>query len=538
MQYESKNILIVSLLCSLVLLCTICSFAYLIVMGVHNNTELSIDTGNLSLVFSDGLTSFQGSLESGEKATKFFSIENTGSLEVTVRIMWNDLINTFTDGSLIYSLAYSEVEEGPYTEIVVDNQDVPISTRKVKKILGGNLVIPAGKKFYYQLTIKFINLETTDQTLDINALLSTNFTIEESDGHDVLISNAASKMLKKLDVVPREESPNLSDISPPTNGEDDSGVYSNDDDYGTSYYYRGDVKNNYVKFTDKYWRIVRINGNGSIRIIYDGNQAFENGVKSDKRVAIQKIPFNNNANDAKYVGYMYGSAFPSTSKQEAQQNEISSHIKGVLETWYVENILNKDLDKYISDEIFCNDRSTAVVPHLWHPGDSALGYGAKNFTYYGLYQRTYDKEGDWLETPNPSLKCTQINDRFTVNNRIGNKNLEYPIGLITADEVMLAGGGIPASWDSENQKYYLYKGIHYWQMTPYMVSANGYASALIVSEYGFLTTLSGSVNGKYCMGVDCCLGIAPVINLTSEYFETLIGDGTISNPFREIDVEP
>ena len=55
------------------------------------------------------------------------------------------------------------------------------------------------------------------------------------------------------------------------------------DAYGTSYYYRGNVTNNYVKFADKYWRIVRINGDGTVRVIYDGTSAHANGEASADR---------------------------------------------------------------------------------------------------------------------------------------------------------------------------------------------------------------------------------------------------------------
>ena len=65
------------------------------------------------------------------------------------------------------------------------------------------------------------------------------------------------------------------------------------DAYGTSYYYRGNVTNNYVKFADKYWRIVRINGDGTVRVIYDGTSAHANGESSEDR-QIGESAFNNN----------------------------------------------------------------------------------------------------------------------------------------------------------------------------------------------------------------------------------------------------
>lgn len=77
------------------------------------------------------------------------------------------------------------------------------------------------------------------------------------------------------------------------------------DNYGTSYYFRGNVTNNYVRFANLYWRIVRINGDNSIRIIYDGTSAHENGKVSIDRIIGTSV-FNEKGDDNAYVGYMYG----------------------------------------------------------------------------------------------------------------------------------------------------------------------------------------------------------------------------------------
>ena len=102
----------------------------------------------------------------------------------------------------------------------------------------------------------------------------------------------------------------------------DEGVFEMKDDYGMSYYYRGAVTNNYVKFAGFYWRIIRVNGDGSLRIMYDGTQAYANGTYNVGRFIKTGQVYNTNLNDAKYVGWMYGSAgtTASTSKEQAQAN--------------------------------------------------------------------------------------------------------------------------------------------------------------------------------------------------------------------------
>lgn len=82
-------------------------------------------------------------------------------------------------------------------------------------------------------------------------------------------------------------------------------VCSAPDAYGTSYYFRGNVTNNYVKFGGFYWRILRINGDGTIRLVYDGTSAHNNNESSSDRI-IGNSKYNSSANDNAYVGYMYG----------------------------------------------------------------------------------------------------------------------------------------------------------------------------------------------------------------------------------------
>lgn len=106
------------------------------------------------------------------------------------------------------------------------------------------------------------------------------------------------------------------------------------DDYGDSYYFRGSInlKNNII-FAEHQWKIVRINGNGSIRIIYNGtcpnNICTINGFGTNQTIG--KSVFNNHYLDAKYVGYMYGGApnVPSTSREQATTNETNSTIKTI-----------------------------------------------------------------------------------------------------------------------------------------------------------------------------------------------------------------
>ena len=385
----------------------------------------------------------------------------------------------------------------------------------------------------------------------------------------------------------------------------DGYVCSASDAYGTSYYYRGNVTNNYVKFADKYWRIIRINGDGTVRVIYDGTSAHVNGEKStDRQIGtsafneywkkdnVQETTNSGVYDDNAGVGYMYGNRdaiveatehyastsfkntstyyiakeytydattdiftlkdpiavlgsamtsdyvgyytfgttsatrsdsyvykifgvtagdssasvkygyvrYGTSSKEVAQTNTNDSTIKTYLDNWYKTNISGTENEQYLADNIFCNDRSFS---------SSNAGTGA------GV-SKTYYSWASW-HTSKTNLKCPQQNDAFTVSDTTnGNGALTYPIGLITTDEVVLAGGGRSAS----NNGYYLYSGSLYWTSSPsgfYGIDTN----AMYVDNYG-------SADRNYGVGVTS--GVRPVFNLKAEIL--LQGSGTATDPYR------
>ncbi|CDF11342.1 unknown [Mycoplasma sp. CAG:776] len=286
----------------------------------------------------------------------------------------------------------------------------------------------------------------------------------------------------------------------------DEGIYKAEDDWGDSYYFRGAVTNNYVKFAGYYWRIVRINGDGSIRIIYDGTSAHANGESSDDR-QIQVSSYNSSYNDNAYVGYMYGST-GANSYAATHANNNNSTIKGVLDNWYTINIANKGFGDKISKEAgFCNDRGLVGI----------LGYGT-NETSYASVNRFLDVTWTWPNVLNPTLKCNQINnDLYTVSESSkGNKALTYPIGLITVDEMVFGGG----NGRSTNTNYYLYTGQDYWTMTPRNFS--NWAIVFYVEKNGIIGS-NISVYSPY--------GVRPVINLARDVV-IKSGNGTIDTPYE------
>jgi len=283
----------------------------------------------------------------------------------------------------------------------------------------------------------------------------------------------------------------------------DKGLYEAEDDLGTSYYYRGSVKSNNVYFNGAYWQIIRINGDGSVRLLYNGTVADAQG--GQKKIG--KKAFNIIQNRPGYVGYKYGNIDGSTI-EEIYTNENDSTMKTYLEEWYKTNIVDKNLEKYIADSGFCNDRTLSSQAEN---GDGIQTTG-KN-TYYGAYDR-------YRNLKNPTLLCpNQERDYFTTStSEIENKSLTYPIGLITVDELAYAG----MADNFMNKMSYVYSTDNYWTMSPSLFNAGtGTANGYRLNNVGLMDLWSAVSSGN---------SVHPVIDLSKDV-EITGGIGTSSDPF-------
>ena len=280
---------------------------------------------------------------------------------------------------------------------------------------------------------------------------------------------------------------------------------------GITYYYVGDTNevNNWVSFAGFYWRIIRINGDGTIRMIYQGvadsptpDETNETG--SGTQIGTSK--FNSSYNNNMYVGLKYGSN--SSDYNTTHVNINNSTILGAddrddtitLNGWYRANLLG--YANYIDGNAgFCGDRRVT----------SGTGTGTST-TYYQPYTRISDSS--------PSLSCNTNDIYTTTDSSTGNKALTYPIGLISADEAMLAG--IP-NWNSSgNINNYLYTEQTYWTMSPFSYSSFG-ARVFVVWSDGCISDLLVSW-ADY--------GVRPVINIRADIEVT--GTGSQNDPFAVV----
>ena len=289
------------------------------------------------------------------------------------------------------------------------------------------------------------------------------------------------------------------------------------------YYFAGNALNNWVKFgknennEDLYWRIIRINEDRSIRLLYSGTSS------NTTEGYIGLSSFNNSTDDAKYVGYMYGNSGTITNNRE---NLYSSNIKQIVDQWYETGLyVQKDSENiiyhnYINENtIYCNDRS--------YEGSESDAH-----KFFASFDRA------WSDAP--SYKCNSndtgnlynnnsVKDKFTVNNSLGNGNLLYPIGLITADEIIFAGGSF-----HENAKAWYYYNSNstsitgsqnWWTMSPY---AYNYLGPLVAMEF----IVEGYQGQLYDVEpVNDSNAIRPVISLKSCVYWSK-GDGSSNSPYE------
>ena len=312
--------------------------------------------------------------------------------------------------------------------------------------------------------------------------------------------NDFSNLANAKNNIKAKPSPNFN-----TRATTDEGMFMMEDDDGESYYFRGTALNNWVKFgktgtdpnggQDIYWRIVRINGDGSIRLIFSG-------IGSPQRTGtgtnIGNSKFNTERNQPRYSGYSYGA----NGINCTPPNCIDSTIKTYIENWFQNNLIDEE-DK-LQGNPFCIDKSIGERPTNWTWANPV----------YGATSRTMREASQGPK--NPQLKCPREEDKYLK----ANGYLKYSIGLLTLDEASLAGG--IGDSNTSNKQYYLYTGSIFWLGSPgaWYTSASWVIWPYVYSD------------GYFYAGwfVDNVVGVRPVLSLKSDTLY-VSGDGSQSNPY-------
>ena len=518
------------------------TYAYFLtkITGNTNTKSISVSTANLVLEYGENTNVVQGinNAEPGYEVSKIFTATNKGNSTVTYGAALESIVNGLTrQEDLVYTLTctsylkegFSLASDGTITGTVdgtcngVPTEKQFPSTRTLS-VMATN-TIDTTHTHAYKLTVTYKEMGV-DQSVDMNKTFSAKVNIVDINALTVnnpykndtgtlkktIIDNA---MLGVGTTQFGSEVTTFTAIS----GENERVLNSAPDDYGTSYYFRGNVKDNYVSFAGKIWRIVRINGDGTVRLVLDDVAKYTSG-------NVIKTAFNSSSNDNAYVGYMYGTV-GSTTYDATHENINDSTIKTKVDKWYEDN-LKTNYSNYLADTLFCNDKTLAE--NGIGGVTTQLGYGT-NKTYYSSDERLrYSTGTTSITTAKPTFKCAEsaTNDysRFTVdvatlsNGNKTNGNLKYPIGLLSADEVAYAGS---YRYSLTNRPFYLHNSSitsNWWLSSPSLCPG----SAAIVWDVDGSDGDIGSNYGGYSRV------FRPSINLKADI---LVGggEGTSLNPY-------
>ena len=495
MNKKSITILVVCLIVSVMSV----SLAFFSARIIGNGKNVSVNAKELTINFDNNNEIASGIIEPGWSSANTFSITNKSKNNFTYDIVLKNYKNTTkTNGYLVYKITstngYNMTE---YKDMPKDGENT------YDLVIARGITIEPGSsnKQSYTLEIKYLD-STEDQSIDMGSTVTGSLYIVESITNE---NNPYTKGTLGYQIM--EDNSNIktrTDFSTTYTDVNIGTMYKAKEENTDVYYFAGDARNNWVKFGGYYWRIIRTNSDGSIRLLYHGTSPeTQNAYIGDSEIA-----FNESYNDSMYVGYKYGT---SGSLENNRLNTNDSTIKKTIDTWYKNNLVN--YTKYLSTKaVYCNDRE--------------LGSGTYSATGDKFYYVGYTRLGT---NKNPSYNCTNEYDAFSVNNT--KAQLTYPIALMTADEISYAGGvwtKNAATWYYLNSKgnASIKNGQNEW----WLLSAASWDT----DKSSVVFKVSSAQDRKAQFGaqsVQYKLHVRPVISLKSDVLHKS-GDGSATNPYE------
>ena len=561
---KKQTILVVASLLVVVLSVTL---AYFTAQIIGKGKDVSVSSADLKIVFTDTDGNIEGNgITPGWSNSKTFTVKNESNGTYKYDIIIKDLVNTFkTYKYLEYKITSTD---GGYN--MTDYSYLPKASIKEDVALAYEISIDKGKTHTYTIEIKYVNDEYVDQSIDMGQSLSGTIYIRE-------FTKPTMKLTDKL----MADNPTIGTRTTFTafTETNTKKLYKATEQIGTNpvkdvYYFAGDAKNNWVKFgkttessctykgkevfiynntgfknvetqtecetyslcnsealgpmlvenssicanvngtiltekatwngtsaKDIYWRIIRTNADGSIKLLYAGTSP------DTEKAYIGMSAFNTTYNDPMYVGYKYGTT---GSLENNRLNTNDSTIKTYVDNWYKNNLTA--YTKYLSnDAVYCNDRNLA----------SGQTYSTtKSFNYV-----SYERLGG--DTIAPTYNCTNMSDAFSVNNT--SAKLDYPVGLMSIDELSYAGGEAGTALDAPYAWYYtnvngesITGSAPSWALSPRRWGGPG---SVVWGVRG--SDVPGFLDGYYVGG---SIAVRPQVSLSSCNLISR-GDGSANNPY-------
>ena len=546
---KKENFIIVGI--TMIIVTISVSLAYFAAKIIGTPKDIDLAMKDLYVEFTDNTAELNASgITPGWTYEKTFTIENKSESEYKYNIIIKDLVNTFVTNNLQYKITNTS-SNGGYSMSEFEN--ITKSETKKKKPLAYNVSISSGVKQVYKLKLRY--LDSDEQNSDMGKKFSGKLFITEGTEEPVTLFSQILKDNPARSTRDTYDSVFTSDTTGTLFTATEKNVHNTTDT--TVYYYAGNTTNNWVKFgifasdgpirgyssaTDTfeeyttleecnsassfntncsyawkkgdpmYWRIIRTNADGSIRMLYSGtSHDTTSGYLSTPAI---KFVFNTSYNSPKYVGYMYGKN--DDTLVNARTNTNNSTIKTTIDNWYASNMTS--YTKYLSTTaVYCNDR-TEQTSGTYNTGNTSFNY-APNARAYTSYAPTYD--------------CTEASDAFSVDNT--SAKLTYPIALMTSDEIIRAGGKGGTELTSPYAWYYLNSangsitGSTYW----WLLSPNAWYSS---GAHVFIVLGSNNPGYLSYFNTTNSNGVRPAISLKS-CVKYSSGDGTAENPYT-INLDP
>ena len=511
---KQKRVMIYVMIISLICVVGVSYAFFTAGMSSETSTTVRADAGTMKITYSGGANIDLAGIYPKDDvwATKTITVtgNNTTDAEMHYKLTLVVDSNTFkTDDPLQYELVSTNTSTNG--EIIPNISKKDITGASID-LGSGHFVKANNASHTYELKIYYPK-KATSQNANQGAAFSAH--VEITSAKAPTVSTLAQTILAKNEVKAPITTPGAA-----VSTASEALLASTEDDYGTSYYFRGAVTNNYVEFANKCWRIVRVGGDGSVKLILhnDNKAGVANPCDAANNSAsaafarysgeTYKSVFNTKYNDNAYVGFMYGTAGAS-DYANAHANINKSTILTNLETWY--NNLKDYADK-IADTVWCNDKTiiTDRTYDPWGTRPAGLGYGLDE-TYYGATQRLVSTSNSAGGT-GPSLKCN--GELSKINSKVG---------LITADELALAGYTVKAG----NTTTYLQENAnatdtYWWSLSPINFNGN---YACVWNVYGS----GGNLNRNYVTDTN---GVRPSISLKPS--TNVTGEGTSDKPYKVI----
>ena len=510
MKKKQKRVMIYTLIVSLICVVGV-SYAFF-TAGISSETSTTVraDAGTMKITYDGGANIDLAGIYPKDDvwATKTITVtgNNTTDAEMYYKLTLVVDSNTFkADDPLQYELVSTNTSTNG--EIIPNISKTDITGTSIE--LGSGKFAKANNASHtYELKIYYPK-KATSQNANQGAAFSAH--VEITSAKAPTTPTFAETILAKNEVKAPITTPGAA-ISTAS----EALLASTEDDYGTSYYFRGAVKNNYVEFANKCWRIVRVGGDGSVKLILhndntagavnpcDAANNSANAAFARYSGTTYESAFNENYNDNAYVGFKFGTPRSSTYAA-THANTNKSTILTNLEVWYNNNL--EKYEKVIADTEWCNDK-TNVTDKSYDPRSrtpNGRGY-AKNATYYGATQRLVNRSNHAGGT-GPSLKCNGELSKITSK-----------VGLITADELALAGYAVGL----ENTTTYLQENAtdtYWWSLSP----------SIFEGSYAYGWSVGGSIGEFSDGGVVSSDGLRPSISLKST--TNVTGNGTSSTPY-------